>query len=113
MNVSFSPKESYFFPSVWTSRKAQWVEEIHEKGMYHHTDEVDLKSGVAIPVVYNDKVLAVLGFFSTEKRPSNQVMIDNFAEFSTGLIKAGISRVLVKQLIFQSLTDLGSNYWSW
>ena len=77
---------------VWESQNSEWIEDVSWMlpevfPRYHIALKVGLKSAFAIPILWNDRVLAVLVFFKKETMVKNQQLID--------LIKAAASHLAV------------------
>lgn len=95
-NLDFKPSEGVF-GKVWATKQAQWITDLSKENLPHNTklpSGQGFHSGLAVPIVYNDKVLAVLGFYSKSQRSADDNIVQQFYKFSSGLIKAGIDQAV-------------------
>lgn len=66
---------------VWQSKQSEWIEDISWQlpgvfQRYSFALEVGLKASFALPIMWNNRVLAVLVFFKKERTVKNQQLID-------------------------------------
>ncbi|MGD1701294.1 diguanylate cyclase domain-containing protein [Dapis sp. BLCC M229] len=66
---------------VWQAQDAEWIENISETSptvfqRYDIALKMGLKSAFAVPILWNDQVLAILVFFKKETLAKNQHLID-------------------------------------
>ena len=80
------------------------LSEVPDKDLGFHSDLRSLfgvKSGVAIPLQYNNRVLAVLVFFAMESRSLTQEELVSFMSYANGLVASGIFRTDVRRNLSQ------------
>lgn len=90
--MSFKTSEG-IVSKCYATKQSVWVESIaDEPGLLcsQLAQSVNLKSALFVPVVYNDRVLAVLFFASNAKRPADSSLMENLFSFSCRLIVAGL-----------------------
>ena len=63
---------------VWALRKPAWVEDVRSDSNFPRMEAariVRLKTGVGIPILSGDHVIAVIEFFMHESRPANESLV--------------------------------------
>jgi len=92
VDVSYKPGQG-LVGSCWQGRTSVVLEEISSSQLGHHHSMVELvglQSGLAVPIKYNDSVIAVLVFFSVEKKDHDFTSIDSFSKYANGLVLSGV-----------------------
>ncbi|MBD0343385.1 MAG: EAL domain-containing protein [Coleofasciculus sp. Co-bin14] len=74
---------------VWSSRQPEWIEDISAQPdacfIYPQAQGVELKAGFGVPILLDDRVLAVLTFFSTQSRTQDKRYLQLVAAMATQL----------------------------
>jgi signal transduction histidine kinase len=73
---------------VWESKKPAWVEDVREDRNFPRTNAakaVGLKTGVGIPILTDDVVIAVIEFFMRESRHENEQLVKVIAAVAAQL----------------------------
>lgn len=71
---------------IWIDKRPLWVVDVCEHGNFLRTTaamETGIHTALAVPVMAADKVIAVLEFFSRERRPPDERMIGIFSTVAT------------------------------
>lgn len=77
---------------VLISRQPVVFGEISSMDDYPHQNmisQLGLKSGISIPLIKGDKILAVLVFFGISDQHLSQKQMDTFCSYANGLVMAG------------------------
>ena len=64
---------------VWASKMPEWLDDLTDKQVFFRSDQAHhagLNAGVAFPILAENQVVAVLAFFSRERRPEDRRLID-------------------------------------
>ncbi len=57
---------------VWTSRRSEWVDDLSSDGTFQRVEaaaEAGLHAALAVPILYESEVAAVIAFFMKKRRP--------------------------------------------
>ncbi|MFN8456038.1 MAG: PAS domain S-box protein [Anaerolineae bacterium] len=82
LSTSFTFRPNVGLPGrVWPSKQSEWIQDVSiVSGAFFHRAhlaiEAGLKAGLGVPIIANNQVLAVLGFFMFESRPEDKRLID-------------------------------------
>lgn len=82
-----------FVGSVFASRSPVWLSEVDVTDLGHHASmisSIGINSGLAIPIIYGGRVLAVIAFFSQSFKSETPDNIGLFSKFANGLIASGL-----------------------
>ena len=73
---------------VWSSKKPAWVEDVTLDPNFPRMSvaaQVGLKAALALPILSNDEVLAVIEFFLQERRPEDEALVEMIATVAAEL----------------------------
>ena len=75
---------------VWESGKPTWVETLRFKGRarINGAEGAGLCSGMAVPIMMGDEIMAVLHFYTTKPTAPSQNMMEDFSNHGTMLLAA-------------------------
>jgi len=91
IDTSFKPGQG-LVGSAWSARSPVFLSEVEHKDLGYHQlmiASLNLKAGLAVPILYHDKVITVLAFFGMEPMDLDPVKIDSFFRYTNGLISSG------------------------
>ena len=93
---TYSNSTSNLMGKAWTSRQPVVFNDITEKDMpsrYKQAKEAGLRSGVILPVMYNDKPFALLKVFNADNSARlNKEELVELMHFAGGIVAAGMYR---------------------
>jgi len=105
IDASFKPKEGVV-GSAWSARSPVWLNEVpYEELRYHRImiEQIGVVSGLAVPIVYNDRVFSVVLFLGDKERPLTPPEVDSFFSYANGLVASG---VLKNEITFEGVTGI-------
>jgi PAS domain S-box-containing protein len=104
---------------VWASKRPTWIQDIsaqteREYPRYRLAKELGLKSALGIPILANDKLVALLVFFMSEVREEDKRLVEIFASVAGPLAsmlrhKQDEQALLEREALLQHIIDESTN----
>ncbi|MCK9420948.1 MAG: PAS domain S-box protein [Nitrospirae bacterium] len=89
---------------VWASKKPEWVMDVSVNGVIFprakEALEIGIRSGLGIPIIVGDQVLAVLAFYMSKTREKDSHLVDLVSSISAQLGSV-VQRKLAEEMIIK------------